>query len=145
MPRLFTIVLMGLLILSAPPALADTNATLTEDRAAVQTVIQAQIDAFRAGDGGKAFSFASPQIRKQFQTAETFMHIVKHGYGPVYRPAHVTFEMFHRNGADTAIQKVLIQAQDGTLHMAVYAMVRQGDGTWRINGCSLTALKGSTI
>src|SRR6185369_2536882 len=61
------------------------------DRGAIRAVIEQQLAAFQRDDGEAAFAFASPGIRAQFQTAETFMSMVRSGYPPVYRPREVQF------------------------------------------------------
>jgi len=82
-----------LLLLAAartPWAQADYKPTKA-DWNAMRKVIQAQLDAFRADAGERAFSYAAPGIREQFKTAENFMRMVKTSYPAVYRPASVAF------------------------------------------------------
>ena len=59
-------VLLGLAMLigTAFPAVALTEA----DRAAVQTVIGQQLNAFLADDAATAYSFAAPNITARFPT-----------------------------------------------------------------------------
>ena len=42
----------------------------TEDVAQIRNIIVGQLDAFKSDDAEKAFSFAAPNVRKIFRTAE---------------------------------------------------------------------------
>jgi hypothetical protein len=108
------------------------------DAAAIRSVIEGQIAAFRRDDGEAAFSFAAPGIRRQFGTVDTFMAMVRGGYQPVYRP------QTYRFGAlavidDLIVQKLHVVGPDGRAATAFYIMEQQADGSWRIAGCSLGA------
>jgi hypothetical protein len=116
----------------------DTTPSLQPgDGAAIHDVIQGQLDAFRAGDAGRAFAYASPGIQGMFGDAAHFMAMVQAGYPPVYHPRSETF------GALAVIdgrivQKVRIIGPDGRQALALYSMEREPDGSWRIDGCQLT-------
>ena len=71
--------------LALPAAAADGNS------AAIRSVIESQIDAFRQDDGAAAYAFAAPAIRQLFPTVDAFMGMVRGQYQPVYRPRSVTF------------------------------------------------------
>lgn len=74
-----------------PESSATDPVTLTAaDKADMSAVIQQQIAAFRADNAELAFSFASPGIQSQFQTAAQFVAMVQAMYAPVYRPQSVT-------------------------------------------------------
>jgi hypothetical protein len=106
------------------------------DRAAIQTMIGNQIEAFRHDDGRVAYSFASPVIQSIFPSPDAFMAMVTHGYPMVYRPQSVTFGPL----LDTSlgpVQKAFITGPDGQAYVALYPMQRQPDGTWKINGCTI--------
>ena len=106
------------------------------DRAAIREVIRGQLDAFRRDDGPAAFAYASPEIQRQFQTAELFMHMVRQGYPQVYWAREADFRDLETvGGAPT--QLVLVVGANGTAALAAYRMQRQPDGSWRIDGCVL--------
>ena len=108
------------------------------DRAAIRSIIQDQVDAFRRDDGEAAFGYASPTIRGMFGTADAFMDMVRQGYPMVYRPRVFDFaEIVMLNGAPT--QKVHVVGPDGRPSTAFYPMTRLPDGSWRIDGCYLQA------
>lgn len=114
----------GLLIAAGWSAHAETDAA--------QATILNQIEAFRADDFEQAFGFASPGIRMQFGTAETFGKMVRNGYPMVYRPADVTM-LDQRQSGGFLVQRVMITDQQGRGHLLDYQMTETPDG-WRING-----------
>lgn len=108
-----------------------------QDRAAIRSVIQHQIEAFRHDDGAAAFGDASPGIRQMFGDAGTFMEMVRRGYAPVYHPQAFAFGPLTDAGGKI-VQHVELTGPDGARQEALYFMEREGDGTWRIDGCELT-------
>lgn len=98
-----------------------------------RTIIQDQIAAFLNDDAEAAYSFASPAIRDKFPDKTTFFDMVKRGYQPVYRPGNFAFGRSKVIG-DQVIQEVLISAPDGKDWSAIYQLVRQPDGSYKING-----------
>ena len=108
------------------------------DRAAIRSVIQSQVEAFRRDDGDAAFGYASPAIRQLFGTSEVFMDMVRQGYQSVHRPRMFDFgEIVTLHGQVT--QKVHIVGPDGRPVTAYYPMTQLPDGSWRIDGCYLQA------
>lgn len=108
------------------------------DSAAIRTVIDSQIAAFRRDDGAAAFAHAAPAIQQMFGTVDQFMAMVRGGYQPVYRPQAYRFGEISLIG-DLIVQKVHIVGPDGRAVTAFYTMEKQPDGTWRIAGCALGA------
>ena len=113
----------------------------SKDEKAVQTVVQGQLWAFGKDDGEKAFSYATPELRKSIGSSKAFMAMVKNGYPVVYRPASVVFLKPESADAD-AIQRVQMQDSSGVSWLAVYSLQRQKDKTWRISGCAVVENKG---
>ena len=138
--RLATVLLVTLALLTSArlPAQDTTPGFDAADRSAVVAVIRAQMEAFRADDAERAFSYASPDIRALYGDAETFLRAVASGYRPVYRPQAVLFEDVISIDGQPA-QRVLVQSQEGETLLAIYPMQRQPDGSWRIDGCILLA------
>jgi hypothetical protein len=128
---------VSLSLLVAATALAQGLSNLNSvERRAIRSVIEAQIGAFRADDGERAFGLAAPSIRGIFRTADNFMAMVRQGYEPVYRPRDVRFGDLV-DVEQTQVQKVYVTAPDGKQVLALYSMERQADGSWRISGCML--------
>jgi hypothetical protein len=103
--------------------------------APIREVIQNQIDAFQADDLPRAFSFASPNIKGIFGTAENFGAMVKQGYPMVYRPAEVEMQEL-REIAGNLWQRVRITDQAGRGHFLDYMMIETPEG-WQINAVQL--------
>lgn len=101
-----------------------------------QAIIQNQIEAFLNDDAETAYSFASPQIKGKFPDKTIFFDMVKRGYAPVYRPGNFAFGRSRVEG-DTIVQEVLISGPDGKDWTALYFLVRQPDGTYKINGVQM--------
>ncbi len=144
--RLAAVLSTGLLAFVAIAAPAQSeNVTLSDaDRSSIRDVIESQLAAFQSDDGAQAFSYASPTVRRQFVTPERFMHMVRTGYAPVYRPREVEFRDLVVVG-DVPAQKVLFVGPDGVPVMAIYPMQRQADGSWRIDGCVLVGVADKAI
>lgn len=133
-------VLIFLLTLPASP-----DALAGEPVDSVQAVIERQIDAFLHDDAKAAYSFASPTIREMFPDETAFFNMVKRGYAPVYRPGNFAFGRSKVTG-DTVLQEVLITGSDGKDWTVIYQVIRQLDGSYKINGVHMQPLApGSDI
>jgi Domain of unknown function (DUF4864) len=130
--------ILSLVVGLAPgaPARADDSPLSEFDRAAIRSVIEAQLAAFQADDGETAFGFASPSIQQQFGDPDTFLAMVKAGYLPVYRAREVQFQRLVEYQGEP-VQLVLLVGPDLAVVTAYYIMQRQADGSWRIDGCVL--------
>ncbi len=105
-------------------------------------IVQAQLDAFAAGDAYAAFAYASPGIRAAFGTPEAFMAMVRRGYPAVIAPRTATF-LVVRVVDGVTYQPVRLIDSDGRAWLALYRMLRREDGTWRIDGCRLARAEGA--
>lgn len=110
-----------------------------QDRAAIQAIISAQIEAFKKDDAVRAFSYASQGIRQVFQTPERFIEMVRSGYAQIYRPLKVEFGPASRSlGSLQQVRQVVnLVGLDGKKAVAYYLMERQADGSWKIAGVQL--------
>jgi hypothetical protein len=118
----------------APPPSETTLAAADWTR--IKQVIGDQVRALKAGDGRKAFSYASPGIREQFETPENFLAMVRTAYGPLIAARYTGF----LEGAvieGRVIQPLRLVAPDNSVMVALYTMEKQKDGRWRIAGCVL--------
>jgi hypothetical protein len=142
---------LALALLAAPPIFAlpivapplagsaaaqDGQRPVAADQQAILGTIRAQLDAFQADDGARAFSYATPQLRDLFGTPENFMAMVRGGYQPVYRPRSVEFLDARIVDGRTG-QAVRFVGPDGSAVIAIYTMERQPDGSWRIAAVQL--------
>jgi hypothetical protein len=128
----------------AEPTMADEAKSLSVlDQTAIRAVIQQQLEAFRRDDSMAAFAHAAPVIRKMFGGHETFLAMVRRDYPAVYRPRDIAFGSTGLvRGAP--VQAVRLVGPKGVAVVALYAMERQPDGTWRISGCQLLMPAGKT-
>lgn len=117
----------------AVAVLAASPAAMADDRgAAIESVIQGQLDAFQRDDWDGAFGYASPNIRSMFGTPERFGQMVRGGYQMVWRPSRVEVGALE-NGPRGPVQIMYFEDASGALFEAAYEMI-QIDGEWRING-----------
>ncbi|SOC38689.1 uncharacterized protein DUF4864 [Rhizobium subbaraonis] len=124
--------------------LALPGRTAAQEPAAVaQEIITRQIEAFLNDDATSAYSFASPSIREKFPDEASFFEMVKRGYAPVYRPGNFGFGRSKVSG-DVILQEVLISGSGGKHWTAIYQLMRQPDGSYKINGVHMTPSKGGS-
>jgi len=100
----------------------------------IRGVVTAQREALVAGDGERAFAFATPALRRQYGSAEAFMRMVRSGYQALVDARYVEL----LEGAvieGSTIQPLRLVMADGAVLVALYTMERQRDGGWRIAGC----------
>ena len=101
----------------------------------IQKTITDQIDALRADDFARAFSFASPTIKALFLTPENFGAMVQNGYPMVADPSAVRM-LGLRDVAGGLWQRVMVTDREGRTFMLDYQMVEAPDG-WQINAVHL--------
>ena len=121
--------------------LAAAEGRLTgSDVAEIRAVIHRQIDALRRDDARGAFALVAPGAQAAYGTPERFLDTMRTSYRAVYRPSAVAFLDLVLMGAEV-VQPVQLTERSGTrisaVWVAYYAMERQRDGTWRVNGCRL--------
>jgi len=102
------------------------------DSAAIEQVIEDQMNAFRAGDPVAAFEFASPNIRGLFGTPENFGRMVASGYPSIWQPGAVRFLGLSERGGRLQ-QRVEVTDAQGRTHLFDYEMIPTEAG-WKING-----------
>ena len=108
------------------------------DAQKVQAVVAQQFSAFAMDDADTAFETATPSVRETFGNAGVFLAVIRGMYPMVYQAASVTF---HKPLTDngTAVQLVEIRNPEGGADsqswLAVFALERQPDNSWRISNC----------
>ena len=119
-----------------PPA-ADSESALPDGEwNAIKSLISEQLEALRAGDGGKAFTYASPGIRQQFGNPDSFLEMVRAAYGALIAARYSEF----LEGAvieGRVIQPLRLIGADNSVRVALYTLEKQPDGGWKIAGCVL--------
>ena len=102
-----------------------------------QDIVTRQLEAFLSGDFDRAYSLASPDIKRIFPTRDRFMSMVKNGYLPVLRPGNYAFGRVEQLPDGRIVWEVLIRAPNGSDYTAAYFMERQSDGTWKVDAVNL--------
>jgi ketosteroid isomerase-like protein len=110
------------------------------DQQAFQAVISGQLDAFKTEDYQTAYSYAAPIVKGVFPNVDTFMAMVKRGYGPIYKNSKYVFTELKTDTLGRPAQHVIITASDGKRYEAVYAMQQQPDGSWKIAGVQMVEI-----
>lgn len=101
----------------------------------IEDVITEQLDAFNARDRDKAFSFASPLIKRLFGTPENFSGMVERSYPMVWDNDFVRF-LDRKDEAGRVIQRLLISDENGIPYILEYKML-QADPDWQIDGVDI--------
>jgi Domain of unknown function (DUF4864) len=117
------------------------SAAAPQDAEAARQVIEDQLQAFSAGDHERAYSHASPGIRQIFPTVDSFIDMVRNGYGAIYQSQGHSFGRNLMVGGEIH-QEVIVTGPDGKQWQAVYTLARQADGRWRITGVKMNPFKG---
>ncbi|MFT6676493.1 MAG: hypothetical protein ACJAVM_002697 [Sulfitobacter sp.] len=128
---------LGGLVLSALLAFGATA-----QQSEIEDTINQQFEAFKADDFDQAFSYATPNLQKLFQSPENFQRMVTKGYPMVTRPAEVRYLENKQIGA-TFLQKVQITDAKGFTHILLYQMELTEAG-WRIGGVRILGAGGAT-
>lgn len=110
------------------------NADEATDRKESRAVIEAQLEAFKQGDGQKAFSYATPMIQTLFGNADNFMQMVREGYDVVVQPVSVRFVKFESDGV-VALHAVQMIDRQKVLWNVYYVLQKPPGGNWRISSC----------
>jgi hypothetical protein len=106
----------------------------------IQQTIQQQLDAFNARDIGKAWTYASPNIKGIFGTPDQFGEMVEKVYPMVWR--HDAVRMLElRTVAGNLWQRVMITDAGGRTYLLDYMMVETAEG-WQINAVQLLPQQG---
>jgi hypothetical protein len=136
-------ILIALMLTGAALARADESVP-PADAAAIQQVIQGQMNAFKVDDWNAAFAYAAPSIQTKFQSPQIFSQMVTQAYQPVYRPRSIEFREVKASEFGPT-QEVFVVGPDGLSYLAYYTMERQADGTWRISGCYLVRMEDESV
>ncbi len=140
---------IAVLSLLVPPV-ARAAALAGPDARAVRQVVEAQLEAFAAGNAERAFSYASASIQAQFGDANNFLAMVRRGYPMVVGPTAVSFFQAQAEGGTESTQGPVRQAvqvrdREGRLWMATYLLERQAGAGWRISGCVVVAVSAKAL
>jgi hypothetical protein len=137
-------ILMAVMLLAGAALVQADESVAPADAAAIQQVIQGQMNAFKVDDWNAAFAFASPGIQTKFESPQVFSQLVTQAYQPVYRPRGVEFRELKASEFGPT-QEVFVVGPDGLSYLAYYTMEKQADGSWRISGCYLVRAEDENV
>ncbi|MBT6312128.1 MAG: DUF4864 domain-containing protein [Alphaproteobacteria bacterium] len=135
---LLLIAILAAFAFTTPPAHAD------DAESAVRAVVEAQVAALAAGDADAAFSYATPDIQKRFGSAENFLAMVRLSYSALIKAEVFEVEAVAAQGEHGAVRAHVV-GKDGKAFKAIYPLLRQPDGAWRIDGCYLQTTDGQSL
>ncbi len=134
-------VLLGVIalvaVVSQAHAVGQTNLDFKNDPGlAIRRVIEQQLEAIRKDDAERALSFASPNIRRAFRDAATFMALLAKEYAPIIKWDKATF-LDLRSKEDHYVQRVKLIDKKGKVSVANYALVKADTGEWFVAGMAI--------
>ena len=103
-----------------------------EFRPQIQKVITSQFNAFKEKNLSLAYSYASPEIKRQYPSAEIFGQMVKNGYSDIWNSKSHTFEGLKLKG-QMAFQMVTVISSNNTINNYLYTLYNY-NGDWLIAG-----------
>ncbi|MEE2805262.1 MAG: DUF4864 domain-containing protein [Pseudomonadota bacterium] len=109
------------------------------DENEIKVVVRAQLNAFRQGQFDLAYGYASDNIKRRFPNSVAFMTMVEEGYAVLLNPLSVRFDGLDQR-LDIPVYQVQLIASDGYRWLALYPMVKDDSGAWKINGCQIFQL-----
>ena len=116
----------------------------TQSEQAIINAIRTQLNAFKEGRFELTYTHASDSIQSHFPDQRTFRAMVENGYGVLLDPLRVRF-----NGIDrrfkSALYRVEIISRDGQRWLALYPMIVNGKGLWKIDGGRVLRLADTFI
>lgn len=133
----FTLLLAMALSVATVSMRAGASPLNDTEADAVRQVVVAQLQAFADDDADSAFATATPGVREAIGEPGRFLAMVRGAYPMVYRPATVAF-LKPEEDSGTVLQMVRITDGDDKSWIALFALERQPDATWRISGCVVT-------
>ena len=98
----------------------------------IEKVITSQFNAFKEKNLSLAYSYASPEIKRQYPSAEIFGKMVKNGYSDIWNSKSHTFEGLKLKG-EMAFQMVTVISSNNTINNYLYTLYNY-NGEWVIAG-----------
>jgi hypothetical protein len=120
-------------LLAEEPDVVEITAA---DARVIRTAIRGQLLAFRRGDEAGAYRACSRAIRDTFGTPKALMTLIRERYAPLTDTRQVVFGSYAIT-PDGIGQMLEVVDSEGVGHQALYLVVREEDGSWRVNGCML--------
>ena len=132
------ICLLLILFALVRPAEAETKQSPAPD---IQTVIEAQLNAFSLGDAEAAFNAVSLEVKTIYKTANSFMTMVLNNYTPLFFAKKWRFDQLFSENEDP-VQVVYVNDPLGNDWVALYKMVKAQNGSWKIDNVNMALIEG---
>ena len=116
-----------LFLLATVPYAAENEVALK-----IEKVITSQFNAFQEENLSLAYSFAAPEIKRRYPSAELFGQMVKNGYSDIWDSKSHIFEDLKLKG-DIAYQIVTVFSDDNIINNYIYTLYNYY-GEWVIAG-----------
>jgi len=110
----------------------ETYGADKEFRPQIEKVITSQFNAFKEADLSLAYSYASPELKRRYRSAEIFGQMVKDGYSDIWNSESHTFEGLKLKG-EMAYQIVTVFSSNNTINNYLYTLYSY-NGEWVIAG-----------
>lgn len=123
------LVMMGLVLTAWIARAAEVRASKPEVRKDVVAVIDGQLEAFRAGDTKKAYSFSASALRAQ-NPLKRFLAIVENNYPEIWKSTKSEIGLVRDDGTRATVL-VQVYGKEGSAGYD-YGLVKEKDG-WRID------------
>jgi len=124
--------------------IGNSFAITIDEEKKIKSIVNQQLEAFQNDDFEKAYSFASPTIKRMFSSPEVFRKMVIGGYQAVYRPQSIKMGSVEIIKGVTTL-KVYLVDPNGEFVTANYLMEKQENGEWLISGCILSKAESDEI
>ena len=124
--------------------IGNSFAITIDEEKKIKSIVNQQLEAFQNDDFEKAYSFASPTIKRMFSSPEVFRKMVIGGYQAVYRPQSIKMGSVEIIKGVTTL-KVYLVDPNGEFVTANYLMEKQENGEWLISGCILIKAESDEI
>jgi hypothetical protein len=105
-----------------------------DDARDIRMLVRDQLAAFRAGDAARAYGLCSSGIHETFSTPEELLALIKERYPALTDPRQLTFGGYTIT-PDGLGQLLEVVDRSGRSTRAVYLVVREAGGAWKVNGC----------
>ena len=132
----FLILLLILFAVARP-----VGAVTTQPSADIQTVIEAQLNAFSLGDAEAAFNAVSTEVKTIYKTANSFMNMVLNNYTPLFFAKKWRFDHLFL-ASEGSVQVLYVNDPMGNDWVALYKMVKGRNGTWKIDNVNMALIEG---
>lgn len=130
--------LMATAVAANDTALLDETPDVVEitpdDAEHIRALVRSQLAAFRSGATAQAYALCSSGIHETFGSAEELMSLIREKYPVLCDFRQLSFGPYAIT-PDGIGQLIEVIDRNGRAAHALYLVVRDGSGAWKVNGC----------